>query len=142
MQHTKYKNSEFTNSTNFQFPSDTILNPSDLIVFVPETINSFHTFTLRENALTLVFFANGKDPEMNQILNLVYPFLSKNNKLIIVDVGKIPDLGVKFQIHKPTLMKIYKGRVIQIFYDKFTHVCLDIFINKPKTLRWRKTIIR
>jgi hypothetical protein len=105
-------------------------------------VEEFDTFTMRENALSLVFCANKEDPEMNRILKMLIPLSNNINKLVIVDVGLLPQLGIRFDIKFPTLFKLYKGKIVNLFTSEFTQDCLRKFVYIQSTARWRSTNIR
>jgi len=142
MRCTKYQNSTYSYRDTFAFPSETYLNTQTERVVYPQTVSEFDSFTMRENAISLAFFANSKDPEMGRILKILTPIATNVNKLVVVDVNILPRLGSRFGIDCPTLFKIYKGRVVREFKREFTAECLATFASMPSTARWRQPNIR
>ena len=142
MRCTKYQNSEYSYRDTFAFPSETFLNTQKQRVFLPLTVDEFDKFTLRENALSLVFFANRHDPEMNRILEMLAPLATNVRKVIVVDVAALPELGRRFEVSGPRLLKMYKGRPVRFFQEEFTPKCLRTFTDAPSTARWRQPSIR
>jgi hypothetical protein len=142
MRYNKYQNSKYSYRDTFAFPSNTYINSEEQRIVTPDTATEFQTFTMRENATQMVFFANSKDPMMATITKLLAPFATNINKLVVIDVDKIPELGSHYEIPCPTLYKIYKGRVVRCFTQKFTSECLQKFASMPSTVRWRQPNMR
>jgi hypothetical protein len=142
MHATKYQNTQYNYRDTFAFPSDTYLNTQRQRIFSPETVQEFDSFTLRENAVSLAFFANKHDPEMIRILSLLEPLATNVHKLIIIDVSELPELGKKYQVYQPTLMKLFKGHPLRFFQGEFTDECLKNFTQTISMPRWRQPDIR
>lgn len=138
----KYENSKYSYRETLRFPSSTYLNTQRQRIVFPLTVDEFDSFTLRENALSFAFFANKKDPEMDRILSILENVATNIHKLIVVDVGILPELGIKYEIKRPTLLKLYKGHVVRFFEQEFTYDCIRKFTSAPSTARWRQPNIR
>jgi len=142
MRCTKYQNSEYSYRDTYAFPSETFLNTQKERIYIPTTVQEFDNFTQRENAVSLVFFANQHDPEMNRVLGLLAPLATNVHKLVLVDVSTLPELGQKYEVDQPKLIKIYKGHPVRVFREQFTEDCLRNFVDNPSTARWRQPNIR
>lgn len=102
----------------------------------------FDAFSLRENATVLAFFAHRDDPAMSAVLSMLLPLLKTTDRLMIIDVDEVKELGERFGITGPTLIKIFKGRVINQFSGTFTPANLQRFVHAPSTARWRRVDAR
>jgi hypothetical protein len=136
---TQYQNSVYSYPQNETFRD--ILNPTNMNNFVPATALEFMNFVQRQLSVSLVFFANRKDPCMTEIVKRIQPYVTNINKLIVVDVGKIPTLGQKYNITSPTFMKIFKGHVVRIYTGDLSDQCaIKHFVFSTAT--WRSGEIR
>jgi hypothetical protein len=142
MKQTKYQNSTYSYHNTFRFPSSGYLNSNIVKVVYPKSIEEFKTFTTRENATTFLFLAHRQDPEMHRIISIIADLATSVNKLIVIDVAILPELGQKFQVQKPTLVKIYKGHPVRFFTKEFSTKCLRGFMKIKSTARWRRPEMR
>jgi hypothetical protein len=123
------------------FPPRVSLNPDyTTSVFFPRDDYEFRAFSTRENAFSIVLFAHHDDPRMAQLFELLLPFSNVEHKLIVVDVGSIPTLGQSYAITRPTIMKIFKQQMIEVFdQPNCSTLQLAKFINTATSVRFRKT---
>ena len=128
----RYKNSTFSYRDTFEFPRVTRAN-CELVVYVHSSTD-LDNFSYRENSPTLAFFAHSEDPEMKRVLDILIPL---STKLLIVDIGAAPDLRDRFHITKPTLMRIFKGRILHQLLLPPTEENICRFVNPPSNARWR-----
>ena len=139
LRYTQYQNSVYSYPQAQTFRD--IINPTDMTEFVPGTAQEFMNFVQRQLSVSLVLFANQKDPRMSEVIKLIKPYVTNINKLIIVDVGKIPSLGQKYNITSPTFMKIFKGHVVRIYTSDLSDQCaIKNFVFSTAT--WRSGDIR
>lgn len=89
------------------------------------------TYINREHSVVLVLFGHSSDPAMDTALEAVKPFAVN----MVVDVAKVPELGQKYNIRAPTLMKIYKAHVVRIYTNQFTRPFVKQFVFATST--WR-----
>lgn len=115
-------------------------NPTGNCVYVPKTKEDFMDFIQREYAVCLVFLGNSKDPTFQPILDKIKPFANSVNKLIIVDVGLIPSLGMKYDIKCPTLIKCFQGHLLRVYENAFTEYLIKKFAFATST--WRFASVR
>ena len=132
---TRYTDSMRNYRETFAFPSMTFANENAITAVSSSA--EFDKFTLRENGTCLVFFAHGKDPDMQRILSILQPMASQTVKLVIADVELLKELSVRFAIRAPTLLKVYKGKIMNRFSLEFTAENISRFIHIPSTARWR-----
>ena len=137
---TRYRDSSNGYRETFSFPSVTYQNHQ--VIARVQSTSDFDQFTLRENSLCVVFFAHSQDPAMERILQFLNPLASVNTKLLVVDVAILKDLRDRFDIRGPTLLKVYKGKVMNRFNGKFNPESINMFISTPSTVRWRSVDAR
>ena len=132
MSNLRYTNSTFSYRDTFEFPRVTREN-CDSVVYVRSSTD-LDNFSYRENSPTLAFFAHSEDPEMKRVLDILIPL---STKLVIVEVGSAPELRDRFHITKPTLMKIFKGRILNQLLLPLIEENICRFVNPPSNARWR-----
>ena len=103
-------------SCNF-FPSraSTFANRKASVVMETQSLSEFRALTMRESSTHLVLFVHSLDPVMGTVLRNLTPCLSHRNRLVVVAVDRIPELGVMYEITRPSLVKMNKGRIIRRF---------------------------
>ena len=114
--------------------------PVPSVVYIA-TAEEFRLFGVREKAVHLVLFAWGDS--LTAILALLQPFATCVRKVVVVDVQRVPELGVQFGIVSPMLFKMYLQRgILAVFEGDFSSATLARFAAKTTHPRWRYTSIR
>lgn len=111
---------------------------SNTIIFNPRNENEFRTISMLENATCVALFANAKDPMMSYLFQLLSQICDRNHKLIVVDVGLIPSLGITFGVTGPKIAKIHKCQIVDVFQKNLSLDNLRTFVHPPSHVRWRK----
>ena len=132
MSNLRYKNSTFSYRDTFEFPRVTRAN-CDSVVYVQNSTD-LDNFSYRENSPALAFFAHSEDPEMKRVLDILIPL---STKLLIIDVSAAPELRDRFHITQPTLMRIFKGRLLSQLLLPLTEENICRFVSPPSNARWR-----
>jgi hypothetical protein len=130
---TQYSNTQYTNTGTFAFPAQTYSNPESISYI--KSSHEFHTFTMRETGLTVVLFTTPADQPL--VVSILTPLVTMQNKLIVVDIERLPYLAREFGIQTTTLLKIYKGQVVNILSVDLNSYNVDRFLNPPSSARWR-----
>ena len=76
--------------------------------YFPDRSRDFYAFVRRSNLPVLAFFVNSEDPTMRMVLENLKSYLSCVS-VVVVDVKKMPDLGVRFQVTRPVFIKFASG---------------------------------
>lgn len=136
----KYTDSFYTYPKHWLSPAATYLNPSALLIYCPQSQRDFETFSKREQRKSTAIFGHRDDPEFQRLVSMATPLASQRNKLILVDVGTVPDLGAQFRIDRPKVYKVFNGLAQSKLKQNPTRDCLRRFMCPPSVARWRPTI--
>lgn len=104
-------------------------------VYRPQTQKDYHEYMGREQSIVLALFGNELDPAMHTALAVIMSCMP-NSTLVVVDVGKIPELGQRYRIQRPTLMKMNNATIVRPYDNIFTQALVQNFILATST--WRR----